>query len=86
MSDRISLYPEQNLVLLLSFILAILMGGISHCGFNLYFPNGGSDGRASAYNSGDLGSIPGSRISPGEGNGNPLQYSCLENPTDGGAW
>ena len=39
-SDRISLYPEQNLVLLLSFILAILMGGISHCGFNLYFPNG----------------------------------------------
>ena len=41
-------------------ILAILMGGISHCGFNLYFPNGGSDGRASAYNSGDLGSIPGS--------------------------
>ena len=32
------------------------------------------------------GSIPGSGISPGEGNGNPLQYSCLENPTDGGAW
>ena len=35
---------------------------------------------------GDPGSIPGSRISPGEGNGNPLQYSCLENPMDRGAW
>ena len=34
----------------------------------------------------DLGSIPGSGRSPGEGNGNPLQYSCLENPMDGGAW
>ena len=34
----------------------------------------------------DLGSIPGSRRSPGGGNGNPLQYSCLENPRDGGAW
>ena len=47
---------------------------------------GGSDGKASAYNAGDLGSIPGSGRSPGEGNGNPLQYSCLENPMDGGAW
>ena len=43
------------------------------------FP-GGSDGKASAYSVGDLGSIPGSGRSPGEGNGNPLQYSCLENP------
>ena len=50
------------------------------------FP-GGSDGKASVYNAGDLGSIPGlGRSSPGEGNGNPLQYSCLENPTDRGAW
>ena len=49
------------------------------------FP-GGSDGKASAYNAGDLGSIPGLGRSPGEGNGNPLQYSCLENPTDRGAW
>ena len=49
------------------------------------FP-GGSDGKASAYNVGDLGSIPGSGRSSGEGNGKPLQYSCLENPTDGGAW
>ena len=41
-------------------------------------------GKASAYNAGDLGSIPGSGRSPGEGNGNPLQYSCLENPMEGG--
>ena len=49
------------------------------------FP-GGSEGKASACNAGDLGSIPGSGRSPGEGNGNPLQYSCLENPMDGRAW
>ena len=47
---------------------------------------GGSDGKASVYNVRDLGSIPGSGKSSGEGNGNPLQYSCLENPMDGGAW
>ena len=46
----------------------------------------GSDGKASGYNAGDLGSIPGLGRSPGEGNGNPLQYSCLENPMDGEAW
>ena len=46
----------------------------------------GSDGKASAYNAGDLGSIPGSGRFPGEGNGNPLQYSCQENPMDGGVW
>ena len=51
----------------------------------LDFP-GGSDGKASAYNAGDLGSIPGLGRSPGKGNGNPLQYSCLENPMDGRAW
>ena len=50
-----------------------------------YFP-GGSDGKVSACNAGDPGSIPGSGRSPGEGNGNPLQYSCLENSMDGGAW
>ena len=48
--------------------------------------SGGSDSKASAYNAGDLGSIPGSGRSSGEGNGNPLQYSCLENPMDRGAW
>ena len=49
------------------------------------FP-GGSDGKASACNAGDLDSIPGSGRSPWEGNGNPLQYSCLENSMDRGAW
>ena len=49
------------------------------------FP-GGSDGKASVYNAGDPGSIPGSGRSPGEENGNPLQYYCLENPMDRGAW
>ena len=49
------------------------------------FP-GGSDGKESACNAGDLGSIPGSGRSPGEGIGNPLHYSCLENPTDREAW
>ena len=49
------------------------------------FP-GGSDSRESACNAGDLGSIPGLGRSPGEGNGNPLQYSCLENSIDRGAW
>ena len=51
----------------------------------LGFP-GGSDSKASARNEGDLGSIPGLGRSPGEGNGNPFQYSCLENSMDGGAW
>ena len=49
------------------------------------FP-GGSEVKTSACNVGDLGLIPGSGRSPGEGNGNPLQYSCLEKPMDGGAW
>ena len=49
-------------------------------------PPGGSDGKASAYNAGDPGSIPGSGRSSGEGNGNPVHNSCLENPMDGGAW
>ena len=46
----------------------------------------GSEVKASACNAGDQGSIPGSGRSPGEGNGNPLQHSCLENPMEGGAW
>ena len=49
------------------------------------FP-GGSDSKASACNPGDPGSVPGLGRSPGEGNGNPLQYSCLENSTDWGTW
>ena len=51
----------------------------------LGFP-GGSDGKESACSVGDLGSIPGLGRSPGEGNGNPLQYPCLENLIDRGAW
>ena len=56
--------------------------------YNFYigiFP-GGSEGKVSAYNAEDLGLIPGLGRSPGEGNGNPLQYSCLENPMDEEVW
>ena len=49
------------------------------------FP-GGSEGKVSAFNVEDLGSIPVWGRSPGEGNGNPFQYSCLENPMGGEAW
>ena len=52
---------------------------------NCGFP-GASEVKASACNAGDLGLITGSGRSPGEVNGNPLQYSCLENPMDEGAW
>ena len=55
-------------------------------GFGLYGFLGGSDREESAYNAGDLSLIPGSGRSPGEGNGNSLQYSCLENPMDRGDW
>ena len=48
--------------------------------------SGGSDGKESACNAGDLGSVPGSGRSTGRGHGNPLQYSCLENPTNREAW
>ena len=51
-----------------------------------FSPFGGSELKASACNTGDPGLIPGSGRSPGEGNGNPLQYSSMENPVDGGAW
>ena len=47
---------------------------------------GGSDGKESACTAGDLGSLPGLKRSPGGGHGNPLQYSCLQNPMDIGAW
>ena len=49
------------------------------------FP-GGLEGKEPACNAGDLSSIPRLEGSPGEGNGNPLQYSCLENPMDRGTW
>ena len=60
-------------------------GNCNYVGALLDFP-GGSDGKASVYNAGDPGSIPGLGRSPGEGNDNPLQDYCLENPTDWGAW
>ena len=53
--------------------------------FKKGFPSS-SDGKESACNAGDLGSIPGSGRSPGEVNDNPLQYSCLENSMDRGTW
>ena len=55
----------------------------------LHLPSGfpaGSEGKVSACNAGDLGSIRGSGRSPGDVSGNPLQYSCLENPMNRGAW
>ena len=56
---------------------------ILQCGLDL---PGGSDSKESACNAGDLSSVPGLRRTPGEGNGNQLQYSCLGNPIDRGAW
>ena len=64
-----------------SYLITIFCAIIVMC----FFP-GGSDDKASAYNIGDLGPIPGLGRSPGDVNGNPLQYSCLENPMDRGAW
>ena len=59
----------------------------SFCDFPfLHMPLESSDGKASASNAGGLGSIPGLGGSPGEGNDNPLQYPCLENLMDRGAW
>ena len=64
------------------------VSALSHLGGTLGYTDfpGSSDGKASVYNEGDPGSIPGSGRSTGEGNGNPLQYYCLENPMDRGAW
>ena len=61
------------------------MKRIKYLGINLPKETG-SDGKISVYNAGDLGPIPGSGRFPGEGNDNPLQYSCLEYPMDGGVW
>ena len=69
-----------------TFIVRKTVDVSSVLGFIRGFLPGGSEGKASACNVGDLGSIPGLGRSPGEGNGNPLQYSCLENPMDRGAW
>ena len=65
----------------LNFSNVVLMFTLGVMGFP-----GGSDGKESACNVGDPGSIPGLEKSPGERNGNPLQYSCLENSMDRGPW
>ena len=67
-------------------ILLVSADKANSCQIKKCFFPGVSDGKGSAYNAGDLGSIPGLGRSPGERNSNPLQYSCLENPMDGGAW
>ena len=76
LSQESQLYTERHEKAWMGFIEEVLYLG---------FP-GGSDGKESACNTGDPGSIPGSGRSLGEGNGNPLQYSCLENSMDRGAW
>ena len=75
---------KKNLLFTYDFFLSIMIIYITP--FSIHDFPGGSNDKASAYNMGDQGSIPGSGRSPGEGNGNPLQHSCLENPMDGGAW
>ena len=72
---------NSQLNMLKNWFVSILLRLLHLC----LFP-GGSEVKASTCNIGDVGSIPGSGRSPGEGNGNPLQYSCLENPMGGGAW
>ena len=69
----------------LPFVMEFLSFYAFSGSYRMDFP-GGSDGKVSAYSAGDPGSVPGSGRSPGEGNDNPLQYSCLENPMDGEAW
>ena len=69
----------------LAHSVAQMTGSMSVFTSKKHFP-GGSDGKESACHAGDPGSIPGLGRSPGEGNGNPLQYSCLENSIDRGAW
>ena len=75
----------SHVINLLNFEKAVKMKQKSREIIQGSFP-GGSDGKESACNAGDLGSLPGWGRSPGEGDGNSLQYSCLENPMDRGAW
>ena len=89
-SKRHLFVSGQDPSVFLQMALVHSLGGLSNillyvCVYiYMGFP-GGSEGKASACNAGDPASIPGSGRSPGEGNGNPLQDSCLENPMDGGA-
>ena len=63
----------------------VIIRGVELTNLPMDFP-GGSDSKTSVHNAGDPGSVPELGRSPGEGNGNPLQYSCLENSMDGGTW
>ena len=72
---------DRAVVFVVVLVVIVMVAVVMVVGFP-----GGSDGEASGYNAGDPGSIPGLGRSPGEGNCNPLQSSCLENPMDGGAW
>ena len=86
--DSLPLAPPRKPLTSLSshlFIYEVKVKQITKPSYVLVFP-GGSDGKESTSNGGDLGSIPELGRSPGGGRGNPLQYSCLENPRDGGAW
>ena len=73
--------PDQIFLFVSNRLFLILLPHSDKRGFP-----GGSDGKESVYNAGDPGSTPGLGRSPGEGNGNSRQYSCLENPMDRGAW
>ena len=70
-------FKKNNYIFIWLHQVLVVAHGIVHCG---------SDDKESACNVGDLDSIPGLESYPGEENGNPLQYSCLENPVDIGAW
>ena len=94
MCVHVCIYPINNFLTLLPLFsikvsLQAPIGGVFLTVSDLVLPNGnpgGSEVKVSTCNAGDLGLIPGLGRSPGEGNGNPLQYSCLENPMYGGAW
>ena len=76
----------EAVVLFMHFSLFVFIGeNLSQKSYQVGFP-GGSEGKESACNAGDPGSTSESGRCPGEGNGNPLQYSCLENSMDRGAW
>ena len=88
-SQNVSIFQQPHRISFYVFAVIYLTSlelidiWLQTCAIIRGFP-GGSDGKASACSAGDLGSIPGSERFPGEGNGNPLQYSCLKNPMDGG--
>ena len=79
--QNLSNHDSLIVLILLPFPEYLIVGVVSYVGFP-----GGSDGKGSTCSAGNLGLIPGLERSPGEGNGYPFQYSCLENFVDRGAW